>query len=72
MYAALPNERFPIPAARIDLVDPQYWRQIVPDPTGERPGTIVVKRRASVLGAPQVEQHVARPAVMPGHRPIGR
>jgi len=42
MYAALPNERFPIPAARIDLVDPQYWRQIVPDPTGERPGTIVV------------------------------
>ena len=42
MYAALPNERFPIPAARIDVVDPQYWRQIVPDPTGERPGTIVV------------------------------
>lgn len=42
MYAALPDERFPIPAARIDLVDPQYWRQIVPDPTGERPGTIVV------------------------------
>lgn len=42
MYAALPNERFPIPAARIDLVEPQYWRQIVPDPTGERPGTIVV------------------------------
>ncbi|WP_423066001.1 L,D-transpeptidase [Devosia sp. CN2-171] len=42
MYAALPNERFPIPAARIDLVDPQYWRQIVSDPTGERPGTIVI------------------------------
>lgn len=42
MYAALPDERFPIPAARIDLVDPQYWRQIVPDPTGEQPGTIVV------------------------------
>lgn len=41
-YAALPNERFPIPAARIDLVDPQYWRQVVPDPTGERPGTVVV------------------------------
>lgn len=41
-YAALPNERFPIPAARIDLVDPQYWRQVVSDPTGERPGTVVV------------------------------
>lgn len=42
MYAARPSERFPIPAARIDLVDRQYWRQVVPDPTGERPGTIVV------------------------------
>jgi lipoprotein-anchoring transpeptidase ErfK/SrfK len=42
MYAALPNEQFPVPAARIDLVPPQYWRQIVDDPTGERPGTIVV------------------------------
>jgi lipoprotein-anchoring transpeptidase ErfK/SrfK len=42
MYAALPDEKFPIPAARIDLVPPQYWRQQVDDPTGERPGTIVV------------------------------
>jgi len=42
MYAALPNEQFPLPAARIDLVPPQYWRQVVQDPTGERPGTIVV------------------------------
>lgn len=42
MYGPLPNERFPIPAARIDLVDPRYWRQAVSDPTGERPGTIVV------------------------------
>lgn len=42
MYAALPTEQFPVPAARIDLVPPQYWRQVVDDPTGERPGTIVV------------------------------
>ncbi len=42
MYAALPNERFPIPAPRIDLMEPQFWRQVVSDPTGERPGTIVV------------------------------
>lgn len=42
MYAALPNERFPVPAARVDLMEPQFWRQVVPDPTGERPGTIVV------------------------------
>lgn len=42
MYGPLPDERFPIPAARIDLVDPQFYRQVVDDPTGERPGTIVV------------------------------
>jgi lipoprotein-anchoring transpeptidase ErfK/SrfK len=42
MYAELPYERFPIPRARIELVDPQYWRQVVSDPTGERPGTVVV------------------------------
>jgi lipoprotein-anchoring transpeptidase ErfK/SrfK len=42
MYAALPEERFPIPAARIDLIDPRYWRQEVANTTGERPGTVVV------------------------------
>src|SRR5690606_36869494 len=42
MYAALPTERFPIPAARIDLVDPIYWRQEVENVTGEKPGTVVV------------------------------
>lgn len=42
MYAALPDERFPIPAARIDLVDPLYWRQEVDYPTDEKPGTVIV------------------------------
>lgn len=42
MYAAVPDEPFPIAAARIDLVPPEYWRQVVDDPTGERPGTLVV------------------------------
>ncbi|MGV3652010.1 MAG: L,D-transpeptidase [Devosia sp.] len=42
MYRAMPEEQFPIPAARIELVDPIYWRQEVADPTGERPGTVVV------------------------------
>lgn len=42
MYAAMPLERFPIPAARIDLLDSKYLRQVVSDPTGERPGTVVV------------------------------
>ncbi len=48
-YAALPDEPFPVPAARIDLVEPQYWRQVVDDPTGERPGTIVVDTSSRFL-----------------------
>ena len=42
MYGALPSERFPIPAAQIDLIDPIYWRQEVANATGEAPGTVVV------------------------------
>ncbi|WIJ26924.1 L,D-transpeptidase [Devosia sp. RR2S18] len=42
MYAAIPDERFLIPAARIDLVDPIYWRREVENPTGERAGVVVV------------------------------
>lgn len=42
MYAALPLERFPIPAADIHQVDPMYWRQEVDNSTGEAPGTVVV------------------------------
>jgi lipoprotein-anchoring transpeptidase ErfK/SrfK len=42
MYAALPYERFPVPAVDVRKVDRRYLRQEVPDPTGERPGTLVV------------------------------
>ena len=42
MYAALPDEDFPIPAAPVHLLDPVYWRQEVADPTGEKPGTVIV------------------------------
>lgn len=42
MYGPLPDEEFSVPAAQIELVDPRYWRQQVPNITGEKPGTIVV------------------------------
>ncbi|MEO8685615.1 MAG: L,D-transpeptidase, partial [Devosia sp.] len=42
MYAALPNEKFPVPAVDLRLMKPTHFRQYVADPTGERPGTIVV------------------------------
>jgi lipoprotein-anchoring transpeptidase ErfK/SrfK len=42
MYAAIPDERFPISAADIHLVDPIYWRQEVENITGEKAGVVVV------------------------------
>ncbi len=42
MYAARVDEGFQLPAIPIAKIDPKYLRQIVPDPTGEKPGTIVV------------------------------
>jgi len=42
IYAARPEEKFPIPALPVERIDPAYFRQFVDDPTGERPGTVVV------------------------------
>jgi lipoprotein-anchoring transpeptidase ErfK/SrfK len=42
MYGPMPNERFPIPAVDLKRVPSRFYRQVVDDPTGERPGTIVV------------------------------
>jgi lipoprotein-anchoring transpeptidase ErfK/SrfK len=42
MYAAIPGERFPIPAVDLKQIKPTFYRQIVDNPTGERPGTVVV------------------------------
>lgn len=43
IYGEIPDERFPIPALRPSQVpDPRFWRQRVPNTTGEAPGTIVV------------------------------
>lgn len=49
MYGARPEERFPLRAARMELVDPRYWRQLVDDPTGEVPGTVVVDTSSCFL-----------------------
>jgi len=42
MYGPLPNERFPVPAIDLTKLDPNMFRTQVADPTGERPGTVVV------------------------------
>lgn len=42
MYAALPNEQFPIPEVDVSKVDQKWWRTEVDYPTGEKIGTVVV------------------------------
>jgi len=49
MYRAMPEEDFPIPAVDLKKVDKRFYRQLVDDPTGERPGTVVVDTKAYYL-----------------------
>ncbi|WMT87730.1 L,D-transpeptidase [Pelagibacterium sp. 26DY04] len=42
MYAALPQERFPVPAVDLRYLDAKYYRKRVPYQTTEKPGTVVV------------------------------
>jgi lipoprotein-anchoring transpeptidase ErfK/SrfK len=42
IYGPKPDEPFPLPAIPYEKIDPRYLRQEVADPTGERPGTLVV------------------------------
>jgi lipoprotein-anchoring transpeptidase ErfK/SrfK len=43
MYAPSFTEQYPLPAVDLSQIDPRYLRAEVDDPTGERPGTIVVR-----------------------------
>ena len=49
MYAAVEGEAFPVKAADLKRVDPQFYRQEVAYPTYEPPGTIVVDTRNRFL-----------------------
>jgi lipoprotein-anchoring transpeptidase ErfK/SrfK len=42
LYAAKPDEQFPLPAIPYQKINPRFYRQMVADPTGQPPGTIVV------------------------------
>ena len=47
MYGSEVDGAFTLPAIPYQKIDPQFLRQIVDDPTGEQPGTIVVDTNAS-------------------------
>jgi lipoprotein-anchoring transpeptidase ErfK/SrfK len=42
MYGPVSDSGFELPGIPYEKIDEQFLRQIVPDPTGQRPGTIVV------------------------------
>jgi lipoprotein-anchoring transpeptidase ErfK/SrfK len=42
LYAERPDGEFILPAIPYRKINPRYYRQMVDDPTGERPGTLVV------------------------------
>ncbi|OYW97223.1 MAG: hypothetical protein B7Z14_18285, partial [Bosea sp. 32-68-6] len=42
LYGPVDDKKFPIPAADVSKVDPQYWRRTVRYETKEAPGTIIV------------------------------
>lgn len=48
-YGRITSEPYLIPAVPVGVVEPRYFRQLVQDPTGERPGTIVVDPQARFL-----------------------
>ena len=60
MYGALPNEKFPVPAADLRRMRPTHLRTEVADPTGERPGTLVVSTAERYLYLVQENRRAIR------------
>lgn len=60
MYGPISQERFPIPAVDIQRVDERLYRRLVNDPTGERPGTVVVDTESYYLYLVQPEGKALR------------
>ncbi|TIP91855.1 MAG: L,D-transpeptidase [Mesorhizobium sp.] len=49
MYGPVSDNGFELPGIPYEKIDEQFLRQIVPDPTGQRPGTIVVDTQNKFL-----------------------
>ncbi|WP_183754534.1 L,D-transpeptidase [Pseudochelatococcus contaminans] len=49
MYAAMPDERFPIPEVDVTQIDERFWRTDIDYPTSEKPGTLIVDTPAKYL-----------------------
>jgi lipoprotein-anchoring transpeptidase ErfK/SrfK len=71
MLVPASREPFEIAAVNLDEIPAQYHRQMVDDPTGERPGTIVVDPDARFLYLVQREGKAMRYGVGVGRQGFG-
>lgn len=60
MYAAMPDEKFPIPAVNLRKVPSKFYRQRVSYRTNERPGTVVVDTNRFYLYLVEEDQKAMR------------
>ncbi|MFC0808911.1 L,D-transpeptidase [Ensifer sp. P24N7] len=66
MYGERPMEPHPVPAVPYQKIDPRFHRQVVDDPTGEPPGTLVVDVGNHFLYLAQVKGQALRYGVALG------
>lgn len=59
-YAALPEERFPIPAVDLTKLNPRYYRAQIDYATPEKPGTVIVDTAGRYLYLVQKEGKAMR------------
>jgi lipoprotein-anchoring transpeptidase ErfK/SrfK len=71
MYAARTDDGYQLPAIPIQKLDPKFARQVVDDPTGERPGTIIVDTSQHFLYLVQPDGKALRYGVSLGKAGFG-
>lgn len=60
LYAALPNEPFPIPAIDLKKIPSKYYRKLISYRSNERPGTVIVDTKNFFLYLIQDNQKAMR------------
>ncbi|QJR18154.1 L,D-transpeptidase [Pelagibacterium halotolerans] len=71
MYRGVQDGEFYVPAVDLRYVDDVYYRRVVPDPTGERPGTIYVDTANHYLYLVQEDGQAMRYGVGLGREGFG-
>ncbi|HUG62207.1 MAG TPA: L,D-transpeptidase [Methylomirabilota bacterium] len=71
MYGPMPNERFPIPAVDLRLIDPVYYRQQVVYDTDRRVGTVIVDPQEKFLFLVQPDGMAMRYGIGVGREGFG-